>query len=437
MQAYSDTTASHVMIYDPKSAFRSNYLHKTMEAAAFALGISQASWFIISYNDWETGKFLYALLLLALVFYIALLKPFATLKIIIRQCCTSPIPGLIGIVFLLFALSSTFWTLNESYKQFNLQLIHWILDFIALFFVIAVIGGRQAFMQWKKGLIVGAFVILFYVVTIQVSSGGIVERLGDESITPNTLARIIAIPALLLFNQFLISKTWQNGLKSYLLTALLLIGLLITISKTSFIGFFGVGALMMSITLYTQNLRLMTQGGFTKLSIILLSVILAGATFLIKTKDYEDFSNFTGRTSIWERAIDYIQKAPLAGRGLGSVVTVSKGSRLLGIPNITQLHNQTVHTIFEYGIIGLLIEWLMYASFVLLLVNAYKRRKKEGSLQGSEHTLLLLNTTAIFTFSMFNGLMEASSMLIFSPFLCLLTSSALQDSKRYEQAKIA
>lgn len=80
------------------------------------------------------------------------------------------------------------------------------------------------------------------------------------------------------------------------------------------------------------------------------------------------------RLEYWKKAVQFIREAPLAGHGTGSIrglferAATGRAAEATG-QIVANPHNQTLHTAIQWGIVGVIALFLMWASHLLLFLR--------------------------------------------------------------------
>ncbi|MBI5321023.1 O-antigen ligase family protein [Bradyrhizobium sp.] len=127
----------------------------------------------------------------------------------------------------------------------------------------------------------------------------------------------------------------------------------------------------------------------TSVMIFAAAALLAGASWAASSQlrstvhsvfsDYQRYKKENAPTSIglrleyWQKSLQFIREAPLAGHGTGSTRTLFEGVAAKGDPELVASaniignpHNQTLNVAVQWGVIGVVVLWAMWISHLLL-----------------------------------------------------------------------
>ena len=238
------------------------------------------------------------------------------------------------------------------------------------------------------------------------TAGGTVPRMGGTN-HPNSIARE-AIICLLLCVAMLRSGPLREPkpmirMVLYAVVLLSLATIVVTYSRTSILaGAIAFGAMMFDRLWSRFGAVLITGCGVVALLGILMVGMLnsdaseSAVSAVTKSGDVEELTSFTGRTTIWAEAIDWIEKRPLTGWGLDSAASIMSEEAI-------GTHNLLLHVTFSGGVFaGLIVVGLL----ILTLFHA----------AGSREPLF----RAIATYVLLSGLVEDTLIESFPAMLTLL-----------------
>lgn len=147
---------------------------------------------------------------------------------------------------------------------------------------------------------------------------------------------------------------------------------------------------------------------FFLLFVIILIIIFANEMPLIVAvlKLFGKSTNYTGRTILWEQAIDMISAHPIIGNGVESTFTMMSGGEQIVYP---QAHNFYLDVIAKYGFFPLVI---LMGGYYYLLKKAWKVNKDSGILG------IVMFFLSIY---LFHSIFDDISLYYFMLFFCLIT----------------
>jgi putative inorganic carbon (hco3(-)) transporter len=278
--------------------------------------------------------------------------------------------GLVMVVSVSFAPSKGI-ALNEALRFFTYLSIGYIIlselnstihiryiisTFLLSTTLLVILGGVQYFTR------IG--------VSVYVIIGGFTPRLETTFGNPNSYAAFLVVavfPCIMLFIQ---EKAKLKKLFYFLLSAGIIVNLVLTYSRNSWLAF-AIGLLLLVFIYNWKFIFLMLAGG--------------GASLLIpqvseRIRQFGDTSQNQGRIYIWKIALEMIKEHPLKGIGNGNF-TVLYDSYVDRFPQYRMedvsafpSHNSYLKVQSELGILGsipfLLILWVNLKNLIFILKNS-------------------------------------------------------------------
>ena len=225
------------------------------------------------------------------------------------------------------------------------------------------VGDPGAMMRWSVyGLIASA--IFLFLVPLLMGERTEMMRLGSNALLhPNTLGRQM-VPAALA-TLYLTAAPWTRGAtRAWLMAvlAVLITGILLTLSKTSIIAF----VVSSAVFVIYSNI-----GRLHKIGLIVTLALCVGALWgnLIKHFHYYlslseeggGLSTLSGRTIMWNETWSMISQAPLFGHGVMAYRDIGPE---FGSLRMVHAHNEFLQTWFAYGLVGVAILVAAYAALI-------------------------------------------------------------------------
>jgi O-antigen ligase len=137
-------------------------------------------------------------------------------------------------------------------------------------------------------------------------------------------------------------------------------------------------------------------------SVLILSSPLSHYLRNYSTNTDNGFSNFTGRTAVWEAAWPAILKKPILGHGYLSATFVAQNiTGLTWTP--THLHNGFLEVMYNNGLVGLVLMVMIHVVIVLDLIRALRRAPPD-----SFSYQVCVGCLAVYVNLLINGMFNAS-----------------------------
>lgn len=279
--------------------------------------------------------------------------------------------SILGIVTI--SVASVMWTVAADATQANLRAI------IPATLGIIIVAGLLTLRDFMNAAIWAIRIILLMTVIalilfpatrlhVGVQSGGVEDYAGWHGwfVHKNKMSEflVVSIPTILIFH--------RNGIVKWL--TLGVIGVLL-VGSTSATGlsaaFFVVIAWLWLLLYHTQSREDARNSTLLFLVSVLGSLaIAAGAITSVATvtSAYGKDTTFSGRTLIWEAAIDAVQRRPWLGHGYGALFYRERVSsataeiwRQVGFDN-SHAHNGLLELLLQLGIVGAVIFGVLWAS---------------------------------------------------------------------------
>ncbi len=191
--------------------------------------------------------------------------------------------------------------------------------------------------------------------------------------TPTALAYFLTVVIPLAFYR----TTTLQGFKrviGWILIILLLGTLLLTFSRGAFIAI-AVGILILVIFLPSRKMRVGMISGILALGSLVALVVIVGNVPVFNRFLNTDITTLNGRTYLWNAIIDHFDPTRLLGNGLNAsdalLTTLNIGSG--GGVIATAPHNLFLGTLYDHGIIGLLLLTLTLIVLAVSLITGIRK----------------------------------------------------------------
>ena len=335
------------------------------------------------------------LLLFAVVVFHSLGPAPNTLRSTVRVPCFRP-----TVAFLLFALCSLLWSATISVP---VALAYWcgVIADLGMVVLLLRTGPVESMASsvmkgyvWGAGLIA---VITWASPTMQDLRPG-----NDDFFSPNAIALICAFGIFLA--QFLgrYNRSWN------LAAIFLAITLLRTLSKTTIVAFIAGEALLLFRDAAITRRKLLTILLGSGL-VVAAFWRLIQAYFEVYTTTGNEAETLTGRVGIWDYVFERSLEQPWIGHGFHSFRNV--------VPNFGPFepwhaHNELLQLFYAYGVVGILLFFMVYGSFYLQI-----RRLRLSSHKALFYGILL--------FIVIRGLGDTDRFELTLPFWLLFLISSL------------
>lgn len=257
---------------------------------------------------------------------------------------------------LLYSGISLLWTKGEIVSAAG----YWIImtaEVVTTFLLLKLGDFEKVCVKSIKGFVIGTFIMAIISLTSGIDSDG---RLGsDELLHPNVLANQFSIAAfcclfLFMFQDIKKRKKWIIffGFFVYMITQVM--------SKTSILSF----SISIILLIFFSRIQF-------KIKFLIASLFSIGALFVYQplfmylnaytsAAGGKRLETLTGRTMIWNGTWERIKQNPIFGYGFHSFGDY--GPQIADLP-LESAHNEFLNIWFAFGIIGLIIVFLLYTSF--------------------------------------------------------------------------
>lgn len=207
--------------------------------------------------------------------------------------------------------------------------------------------------------------------------------------TPPIFAMFLSIVIPLVIYRTFTLQGWWRLIGAVVLT-IFLAALGLTFTRAAFISV-PVSMVIMIVCLPSRRLRLSLIGGMLAVGGLVVLVATIGNTPIFSRFFNQDLTTLNGRTYLWAAIIGHFDPAQLLGRGLKASDALL-GSLHVGVGFgviATVAHNIYLETLYDNGIIGLILLLLTFAFIVLPLFGRLRHATPE-------YRMLLSMTFAIF-----------------------------------------
>jgi O-antigen ligase len=278
-----------------------------------------------------------------------------------------------ALVFLLIFLLCVFAGLTISPIGVSAFLTYWVilLDFLAVsVLTILLLTTRQRLLRIIDFILLPSTFVAVYGIY-----GYITKQYGTFD-TETSLFRSYSIfsaaPAPALFLSIIIPitiyrATTLQGLKRFgliILILIFLVGIGVTFTRSAFISV-PLSVLIMVFLLPSRKLKV----GIFSSTLALIGIIFVTVSNIpIFSRFFnQDFSTFNGRTYLWQALLSHFDPTKLLGNGHGASDALLMN---LGLGNISSSpSNLFLGTLYDHGIIGLIILLLIFITLAISLIK--------------------------------------------------------------------
>lgn len=274
----------------------------------------------------------------------------------------------IWVLFLGLAVATALWSIDRSTSLSGLSVLS---SLVVLFLLVAVSAADRAIVRrTETAVILGSAAAICYGLVQLLFLGGLADdsgatiaeggRFGNGLLGPNILAVTLLIPFAITVNRAFNPRDPGRPIPNSLLAGLMLLGVLMTGSRT---GVLGAGAVALTMVC------VMPRGTRRGLTVSLL--VGAAATVFVWTahplglaeRTFDSTTSSSGRLDIWEVGLAACSKYCATGAGWGTFPDVYAqtqaavpGARVLaGQEGSYQPHNLALLAAVETGVAGLLL----------------------------------------------------------------------------------
>ncbi|CAN5491390.1 hypothetical protein BH20ACT15_BH20ACT15_09520 [soil metagenome] len=279
---------------------------------------------------------------------------------------------------LLYALQSVY---SEDIGFATRNVAFFLVPFAAMFALLSDVDWNPRLLKWSLAVIVAEGVVFALVGAVQYAAGEIFWnpalmlsndfhfyfRVNSLFWDPNIYGRYLALVAAIVAAGVLWARRPREVGAGALVLAVLLGGLVLGFSQTSFIALLvGIGVV--------AGLRYSAAGAAVGLPVVI-AVALAAVVFVGGTSEAEDSPEevSSGRSTLIEGGVELFTSQPLIGNGSASFpVSFAKQEDLN--PNKPAIsHNEAVTVAAEQGMIGLLAYAAVIMASILALLSGMRR----------------------------------------------------------------
>ncbi|GCE25380.1 hypothetical protein KDA_08640 [Dictyobacter alpinus] len=288
-------------------------------------------------------------------------------------------------IWILLSMGISPVTLQEFFTIWTTQL-----DFFALsVLVVLIIDTRQRLMLFIDAMIAPAiFIALYGLWGFTIQQHGVIDpstgyfRISSIFYdTPPTLGLYLSVLIpITIYRIFTLRKFLQICLAVAILL-LLMLALGLTFNRGTLLAV-GIGLVVTVLFLPSNKLRGIAFGAGTSIvGLILLATTLANIPILSRFAN-SDITSLNGRTYLWAALINHFDPAQILGYGMKSsdVLLTQLQVGFGGGVIATAAHNIYLESLFEHGIIGLVLMSLGFISFGWILIRKYANSTYEHKL---------------------------------------------------------
>ena len=285
------------------------------------------------------------------------------------------------LIYLFWVLASIFISAMST----GAFLIIWFifLDFVA----VSVLTINVLTTQKRLTLVVDAILLLSIIIAVYGIYGYLTKQNGipDAQIpslfrissvfsqTPTALAYYLTVVIPLAFYR----TTTLRGFKRFfgwVVTVLLLGTLVLTFSRGAFIAI-AVSILILIIFLPSRKMRVGMISGIVVFAALVAAVVTVGNIPVFSRFFNTDISTLNGRTYLWNAIIDHFDPTRVLGNGLNAsdalltTLNIGNGGNVIA----TAPHNLFLGTLYDHGVVGLLLLTLTLIVLAASLINGIRK----------------------------------------------------------------
>lgn len=305
--------------------------------------------------------------------------------------------------FIIYALLSMLWSVSLN-LEYGVQLL--LRDFMRVT-TIAIMASNINHDEFRKKLSITiiASSITYLILSILTMSYGYDFTGGDGRLMysgykdANPIARDLGLLIIIYFWLFK-NKDIINNNKNLILLILLGVAFLAVFSKTTTAAF--IAAIYFSY--FNRNFKVKNLIKLVIITLIILIIIIYTrgdylTQYATNVQGGNALSTLSGRTDIWNIAIKYMGDQFIFGHGINSFSNYS--SRILNNAP-AQVHNEIIHIIFSYGLVGLILVFRIYFKYY-----------NEASKSNNQSIKIILKSLVIFYLIV--GITEANIVTTIAP----------------------
>jgi exopolysaccharide production protein ExoQ len=328
-------------------------------------------------------------------------------------------------VYIVWTGLSLFWTQADSIMVAGFYWSGIVVDMFVVWFLIGLDKNANVLKASLMGIIIGGLVLVFLIIFVfHVGSSG---RIENAILHTNSLGNLLGLSVICMLYFFPDKKSiFRYKGWWYAICCLLLIGLLMTLSKTSIMAFL---IAFVSFFYFSHLAR-------GRIVVLLLFVLLITSFFWSEIETYLNtylfeeignnmtkFDTLSGRTLLWDEVWYMIKEALFVGYGFMSFRDV--GPNIFSVGQV-QAHNELLHQWFTLGLCGVFLTIMVYSSSI----RYWWKCRAENSHTSIQAVLAL--TMVIYYLA--RGLTEAYPIgLVFPSHLILLLLSVATEKGRVRQ----
>ena len=292
---------------------------------------------------------------------------------------------LVYFIWILLSMGISPVSLQEFFTIWTTQL-----DFFALsVLVVLIIDSRQKLLLFIDAMIAPAiFIALYGLWGFTIHQHGVVDpstgyfRISSIFYdTPPTLGLYLSVLIPITIYRIFTLRKFLPICAGVGILLLLMLALGMTFNRGTLLAV-GIGLVVTVLFLPTNKMRgLAFAAGTSIVGLILLATTLADIPILSRFAN-NDITSLNGRTYLWQALIDHFDPAQILGYGMKSsdVLLTQLQVGFGGGVIATAAHNIYLESLFEHGIIGLILMSLGFLSFGWILIRQYIRSSHEHKL---------------------------------------------------------
>lgn len=274
----------------------------------------------------------------------------------------------IWIFFLSLAAASALWSIDRTTTVDGLKVLA---SLVIVFLLVSLShADRSIVRRTETALLVGSAAAVAYGMFQLAFEGGLADdsgaavaeggRFGNGLLGPNILAVTLLIPLAIAINRTFNPRDPGRPLPNGLLAALMLVGILMTGSRT---GVLGAGAVALTMLLTSPRGARKGIAALLLVGVAVTVFVWTAHPFGLADRTFESATSSSGRLDIWRVGLAACSQYCDVGSGWGTFpavyadtqATVADARVLTGEEGSYQAHNLWLLVIVELGVVGLLL----------------------------------------------------------------------------------
>ena len=243
----------------------------------------------------------------------------------------------------------------------------WLVDVILLISTIISVYGIYGYITKQNGVPDTQIASLFRISSIFAQ-------------TPTALATFLSIVIPLAFYRAITMQGYKRVI-GWGLVILFLLTLILTFTRGTYISV-AVSILIMVLFVPSRKLKIGVLGGFVAVGGVVALVTTIADIPIFSRFLNQDISSLNGRTYLWSALLDHFDPTSILGNGLNASDALLANLRVgtgLGVIG-TAPHNLFLGTLYDHGIIGLVLLTLVFLVLTIGLILGIRRSTGEQRL---------------------------------------------------------